>query len=295
MPPDQGVPPENLKELLSGIDPDQLRQVMPLVGGGVITMMFTDVVDSTRVKHGVGDPAYFAALKQHYSVMRDCISRHGGHELNTIGDSFFIAFPHPGEALQCAGRVQRTLAETPITVGDGSISVRIGLHTGTPIVYRDDASGRADLSGTDVDKAARVEGIARGGQVLKSEQTRVLVPSASVHDWGDWELKGLGGQRIFEVLYPGKEPEVPAGHMRLAPLRFATSFIAREREVAELMELLKRHRLVTAVGMAGIGKTRLADFAARRVSGTFPDGAFFVELAETTDSESAVADPEIDM
>ena len=134
----------------------------------------------------------------------------------------------------------------------------------------------------------RVESIARGGQVLISEQTRVLAKSAAVHDWGFWELNGLGGQRIFEFLYSGKTAEEPAGRMQREPLRFATSFIGREREVAELMELLKQHRLVTAVGIGGIGKTRFADAAARRVSDSFADGAFFVELAATADSESAV-------
>ena len=58
--PDPGVPLGHLKELLSGVDPEQLRQVIPLVGG-VITMMFTDIVDSTRVKHQVGDLPYFGA------------------------------------------------------------------------------------------------------------------------------------------------------------------------------------------------------------------------------------------
>jgi class 3 adenylate cyclase len=70
MAPDQGAPPENLKELLSGVDPEQLRQVMPLVGGAVITMMFTDIVDSTRVKHEIGDQAYFEALKRHNDAVR---------------------------------------------------------------------------------------------------------------------------------------------------------------------------------------------------------------------------------
>jgi predicted ATPase/class 3 adenylate cyclase len=287
MPPDQEVRFDYLKELLSGVDPEQLRQMTPPTGG-VITMMFTDIVDSTRVKHEVGDPTYFAALNRHNTVVRECMARHAGHELKTIGDSFFIAFADPGKAVQCAAQIQQTLAETPISVGDGVINVRIGLHTGTPIVYQDAVPGRTDLSGTDVDKAARVESIARGGQVLISEQTNVLTDRIAVHDWGFWELKGLGPQRIFEVLYPGKHPETPVGRMRREPLRFATSFVGREREVAALIELLKRHRLVTAIGMGGIGKTRLADFAARRVSDTFADGAFFVELAGAANSESAV-------
>lgn len=288
MPPEQRVPLDNLKELLSAVDPEQLRQVMPLVGGGVITMMFTDIVDSTRVKAQVGDDVYFAALNRHNSAVRECIARHAGRELKTIGDLFFIAFLHPGEAVRCAASIQETLKGSPIIVGDSSIKVRIGLHTGTPIVYRDDVSGRTDLSGTDIDKAARVEGIARAGQVLISEQTRVLADHTALHDWGHWELKGLGAERIFEVLYPGKNPEIPAGRMELDPLRFATSFIGRQREVADLIELLKTHRLVTALGMGGIGKTRLADSAARRVSDTFADGACFIELAGTADSESAV-------
>jgi predicted ATPase/class 3 adenylate cyclase len=285
--PDPGVPFDHLKELLSEIDPAQLRQVMPLVGG-VITIMFTDIVDSTPVKHQVGDSTYFAALERHNSAVRSCIAQHAGHELKTIGDSFLIAFTDPGKAVQCAAHIQQTLVGVPIIVGDSSISVRIGLHTGTPTVYRDKASGRTDLSGTDVDKAARIESIARGRQVLISEQTRLFVDRMEVRDWGIWELKGLGGERIFEVLYPGKEPEIPAGRMQLDPLRFATSFIGRNHEVAELTELLKRHRLVTVTGMGGIGKTRLTDFAARRVSDTFADGAFFVELMGTADNEDAV-------
>ncbi len=116
----------------------------------------------------------------------------------------------------------------------------------------------------------------------------MLAYAAAVHDWGIWELKGLGGQRIFELLYPGKTAEAPAGRMQLDPPRFATSFIGREQEIAELTELVKQHRLVTAIGMGGIGKTRLADFAARRVSDSFADGAFFIELAETANSEAAL-------
>jgi class 3 adenylate cyclase len=99
--PDQGVPLDNLKEVLSGVDQGQLRQVLPLVDG-VITMMFTDIVDSTRVKKLVGDRAYFAALDLHNSAIRGCIARRAGHELKTIGDSFFIAFTDPDSAVQCA-------------------------------------------------------------------------------------------------------------------------------------------------------------------------------------------------
>lgn len=136
MPPDQEIPLEKLKELLSDVDPAQLRQVPPSVSG-VITMMFTDIVDSTLVKRAVGDTVYFDALDRHNQAVRECIARHNGHELRTIGDSFFIAFADPRKAVECGIGIQKALSDTPITVGNGTIRVRIGLHTGTPIVYRD--------------------------------------------------------------------------------------------------------------------------------------------------------------
>lgn len=76
--------------------------------------------------------------------------------------------------------------------------------------------------------------------------------------------------------------------MQSDPLRFATTFIGREQEAGELTGLVKQHRLVTAIGIGGIGKTRLADAVARRVSDSFADGAFFVELADSANSENAV-------
>ena len=79
---------------------------MPAVG--VITMMFTEIVDSTRVKREVGDQVYFAALNRHSSTSRDCAARYAGHELKAIGDSFYIAFADPGVAVQCAAHIQQT-------------------------------------------------------------------------------------------------------------------------------------------------------------------------------------------
>ncbi len=286
MPPTQGMPLDKLQELLSGVDPEQLRKVLPLVGG-LITMMFTDIVNSTRITHEVGDSAYFYALERHNSLLRACFASHG-HELKTIGNSFLVGFTDPSAAVECAIRMQRALADEPIVVGAHILAVRIGLHTGKPDVYRDDAANRTDLRGGDVNKSARVEGLARGGQVLISDETRTMAKPERLHDWGIWELKGLGAHRIFEVLYPGRQAAMPAGRMSLEPLRFATSFVGREREVPALMDAVRQHRLVTLTGMGGIGKTRLADAVARRLSDAIPDGTYFVELATTADSEGAV-------
>ena len=103
-----------------------------------------------------------------------------------------------------------------------------------------------------------------------------------------WELKGLGRNRIFEILRPGKEPQSPRGRRVQLPLRFLTSFIGRERELNGLMDDVKAHRLVTLKGTGGIGKTRLADQIARRLSDLFSDGVFFVPLTDISNSPQAV-------
>jgi predicted ATPase/class 3 adenylate cyclase len=252
-------------------------QVVPPMG--TITVMFTDIVDSTRVKRGVGDEFYFHVLELHNALVRNWITRCKGTELRTSGDGFFVIFADARDAVDCAIHIQKALSEKPIIVGNESIKVRIGLHTGTPKIFLDKAADRYDLSGTDADKAARVEGLARGGQVLISEETYTLAKPAAVRDWGLWELKGLGPQRIFEVLYAGKAAETPVGRMQLEALRFPTPFVGRERQVQELRRIILEHRLVTITGIGGIGKTRLADFIARQVSDLFDDGTFFIELA----------------
>jgi predicted ATPase/class 3 adenylate cyclase len=285
---DDALPSNQLKAPLEKIDPEVLQKVMPPIGG-VITMMFTDIVDSTKVKAQIGDQAYFEALKGHNALVRECVSAYKGRELKTIGDAFLIGFALPADGLACASEIQQRLATSPIQVGSGSLQLRIGLHTGTPIVYRDEVSKLIDLSGTDVDKAARVQGLAGGGQVLISEVSKTLAKPKETYDWGQWELKGLGRHRIFEVLWPGKRPERPSGRPWVQPVRFLTSFVGRETKIAEIMDAMAHKRLVTLKGMGGIGKTRLADEVAARVSQQFDDGVFFVELGNIENSERTVA------
>jgi class 3 adenylate cyclase len=281
------------RDVASDIDPERLRELHLIspqgtVVPGTITMMFTDVVDSTRINAKLGDDAYLQALDKHHGLMRQCLKKHFGHELKTIGDSFFAGFQSVNEAVACAAAIQQELDRSPIPVGAEFIAVRIGVHTGEPTVLLDKVSGRIDLLGTAVNKAARVEGLAVGGQVLASEETHTLAKQHSAHDWGMWELKGLGRNRIFEILRPGKEPQSPRGRRVQLPLRFLTSFIGRERELNDLMDDVKQHRLVTLKGTGGIGKTRLADQIARRLSDLFSDGVFFVPLTDISNSRQAV-------
>jgi predicted ATPase/class 3 adenylate cyclase len=281
-------PVEKLQELARGIDPDVLQAVMPLTGG-VVTMMFTDIVGSTAAKAAVGDDVYFQqVLSKHNEIVRACVNAHKGREIKPIGDAFLIAFAVPADAVACAAQIQQQLSSTLIAVGDGVLQIRIGIHTGTPIVYRDPASQLIDLSGNDVDKAARVEALASGGQVLVSEETRTLAKPAHCHDWGLWELKGLGAHRVFEVLWPGREPVRPSGRARLHAVRFLTRFVGRESELRQIMETVKRERLVTLRGIGGVGKTRLADEAEARLGQAFEDGVLWIELADAARSESAL-------
>jgi predicted ATPase/class 3 adenylate cyclase len=286
MPEQEGPDFQKLKDLLSGLDPEALRDLIP-PSEGVITMMFTDIVDSTRINSSVGDDRYFEAQKIHNSLVRDCLKTFHGHEIKTIGDSFFASFANPREAVECAIQVQERLASSPVKIDAESLKVRIGIHTGIPRVDPDPA-GRFDLEGRDVNKAARIESLARSGQVLISEETNTIVKPQASHDWGRWEMKGLGPQRVFEVLLQGRSPQMPAGRMWRDPVRFLTSFVGRRKEVDELIELVKRERLVTVHSMGGIEKTRLADEAARRASAQFEDGAAFVELAAVRNSEEAL-------
>jgi predicted ATPase/class 3 adenylate cyclase len=276
---------QKLKELLSRLDPEVVRKLIP--PGGVVTMMFTDIVDSTRINKTVGDNRYSDALKIHNSLVRECLNSFNGLEIKTIGDSFFARFADPREAVACAIQIQQRLAASPIKIDAESLRVRIGIHTGIPKPDPDSAA-RFDLAGGEVNKAARIESLARGGQVLISEETNTIAKPEASHDWGRWEMKGLGPQRVFEVLWPGKLAATPAGRVWREPVRFLTTFVGRQKEIDELIELVKRERFVTVRSMGGIGKTRLADEAARRLSAQFEDGADFVELAAVPNSEEAI-------
>lgn len=130
-------------------------------------------------------------------------------------------------------------------------------------------------------------GLARGGHVLISQETRILA-NPEVHDWGLWELKGLGRHRVFEVLSPGKPPHRPSGRPWRERIRFLTRFVGRQSEISQIMDAVLRNRLVTLRGMGGIGKTRLADEVSERVGQSFEDGVFVVELAHTQNSQASV-------
>jgi len=123
--------------------------------GGTVTFLFTDVEGSTRLLHELGREGYASALQAHRSVVRRCFARHGGVEVDTQGDAFFVAFPTASGAVASAWEAQAELA-------GGPISVRMGLHTGTPYLASE------GYVGEDVHFGARVAAAGHGGQARRS-------------------------------------------------------------------------------------------------------------------------------
>lgn len=155
---------------------------------GMVTLLFSDIEGSTRLLEILGDE-FAGLLEAHRRIVRRAIREHDGREVDTAGDGFFVAFPCAGHALQAAIAIQRqhVLARWP---GGLAVRVRMGLHTGRPLVAGD------SYVGIDVHRAARICSIADGGQVVVSDATKRALagwPVAGVGmcDLGEHWLRGL--------------------------------------------------------------------------------------------------------
>jgi len=186
-------------------------------------------------------------------MLRDAFTAHGGVEVDTQGDAFFVAFPDAQEALRAARETQEALAS-------GSVRVRMGLHTGEPLL-----TGEGYV-GVDVHKAARICSAGHGGQILVSERTKLAVE--------DGELRSLGSHRLKDLTAP--EPLYQLGEAEFPPLKSLnqsnlpvqpTPFVGREKELGEVLGLLRHGngRVLTLTGPGGSGKTRMAVQAAAEV------------------------------
>ena len=244
---------------------------------GTVTLLFTDIEGSTRLLQELGEEAYVRALEDHRRLLREAFTAHGGVEVEMQGDSFHFAFTDPCEAVLAASEAQRTLAEHAWE--RKPIRVRIGIHTGEPLV-----TGHL-YAGLDVHRAARVMSAGHGGQVLLSERTSSLVEKSlpeglSLRDMGRHRLKDLSAPQGLFQLGDEEFPSLETLYQTNLPVP-ATPFLGRERELQEVSALLadEATRLLTLTGAGGSGKTRLAAQAAADVSELFPDGVFWVGLA----------------
>lgn len=252
---------------------------------GQVTFLMTDVEGSTLLWDR--DPDLMRdALAEHDRRLRAAVERHDGYVFTTAGDSFAVSFVSPTDALAAATEAQLSLLEP---AGDIVLKVRMGLHAGHATV-RD-----GDYFGIDVNRCARLMSAGYGGQILMSQSTaevlRDSLPSEQdLIDLGEHRLKDLAQpERIFQLRHPQLDDRVRRlraieGPAPTLPLQL-TSFVGREREAAEISELLAAERMVTLVGAGGAGKTRLAIHVVEDVLAQFPDGIRLVELAAVTNAD----------
>lgn len=247
-----------------------MREDLP---DGTVTFLFTDVEGSTRLLHELGAEAYAAALAEHRQLIRAACASEGGIEVDTQGDAFFFAFPTAPGASAAALAFTEALASGPI-------QVRVGIHTGTPLLTSEGYVGH------DVHRAARIAAAGHGKQVLVSASTAPLV-EIELTDLGEHRLKDLSAPERIYQLGDDEFPPLATLHRTNLPVP-ATPFLGRERELADVVELLTTEdgvRLLTLTGPGGTGKTRLALQAAAAASESFPDGIFWVPLAPLRDPE----------
>jgi adenylate/guanylate cyclase family protein len=242
---------------------------------GTVTFLFTDIEGSTRLLQGLGE-GYADALAEHRRVLREAFVRHSGVEVDTQGDAFFVAFARASDALAAARDAQAALK--------GPIRVRIGVHTGEPVVTD------AGYVGLDVHRAARIAAAGHGGQVLVSQSTRELTGADGLRDLGVHRMKDLSAPERIYQLGEGEFPPLKTLYQTNLPVQ-PTALVGRERELMEVIELVHSHRLVTLTGAGGSGKTRLALQAAAELADEFADGAWFVSVAALTNP--ALVEPTI--
>ena len=237
---------------------------------GTVTFLFTDVEGSTKLLHELGPDSYAELLAEHRRVLREAFGRHGGIEVDTQGDAFFVAFPTAPGALAAAREAQDKLP----------IPVRMGIHTGSPLL-----TGEGYV-GSDVHKAARIASAGHGQQVLISSATVALLDASNtvLLDLGEHRLKDLSApERIYQA-GQGEFPPLKTLYRTNLPVP-QTPFLGRERELRAVGDLLGRDdlRLLTLTGPGGTGKTRLSLQAAAEASERYPDGVFWVPLAPLRD------------
>jgi predicted ATPase len=193
--------------------------------------------------------------------------------VDTQGDAFFVAFPTAPGAVAAAMEITSALVPGPI-------HLRIGLHTGTPLLT---AEGYV---GADVHRAARIAAAGHGGQVLVSSSTASLLEGVALRDLGEHRFKDLAAAERVYQLGDGDFPVLQSLYRTNLPVP-ATPFLGRERELTEVTELLQRDdvRLLTLTGPGGTGKTRLALQAAAEAADRFPDGVWWVPLAPLREAD----------
>ncbi len=261
---------------------------MPNLPTGTVTFLFTDIEGSTALWER-DQVAMATAVARHLAILRAATAAHNGALFKVVGDAVQVAFPTAPDAISAALDAQHSLVvEFPPEV-DGTLRVRMALHT-TAAEPRD-----GDYLTPGLNRLSRLLAAGHGGQVLVSlaaqELARDGLPSgASLRDLGEHPLRDLyRPERVFQLLHPDLPAQFPplrtlATRPNNLPLQ-PTPFLGREDQVARIVDLLCRDdvRLLTITGPGGVGKTRLALQAAADRLEDFPDGAWFIDLSTLSD------------
>jgi predicted ATPase/class 3 adenylate cyclase len=257
---------------------------------GTVTFLFTDIEGSTTLAQQF--PAELPALfARHHAILQQAIEVHKGHVFQIIGDAFCAAFHTAGDALQAALDAQRGLQHE--TWQPAPIRVRMGLHTGAAQVGANDERTGGYAGYATLARTQRVMSIAHGGQILLSNPTAELVcdqlpVEVTLRDMNEHWLKGLSHpEHLWQLVAPGLATEFPPlKSLTTVPNNLPvqlTSFIGREKELAEIKAMLNSARLVTLTGSGGTGKTRLALEVGAQELANFAQGMWLTELAPLTD------------
>jgi predicted ATPase/class 3 adenylate cyclase len=256
------------------------------VSAATTIFLFTDIEGSTRLWEQA--PAEMQdALARHDRIVREAIARHRGMLVKSTGDGVHAAFDHAVDALRAALQLQIELRDPAATDGL-TLKVRCGLHAGVAQQRRDD-----DYYGPEVNRAARIMSAAYGGQTLLSqavaEQLAGTLPAGcTLRDLGLVRLRDLSSpERLHQLVHPQLRSDfAPLRSLDATPNNLAqqlNSFVGRERETAEVKALLAANRLVTLLGMGGIGKSRLSMHLGMQLLDDYMDGVWLVELAPLSD------------
>lgn len=249
------------------------------------TFLFTDIEASTRLWEQ--EPVRMrGAVARHDALSREAVLGARGRIVKMTGDGLHAVFDEPQDALQAALALQRALAAPEPEPGI-TLKVRCGVHCG-PSEARD-----GDFYGPVLNRAARVMSAAHGGQVLVTravvERAADRLPAeATLRDLGTVRLRDLASpERVYQLQHPALRAQFPPlRSLEATPnnlVQQLNSFVGRERELKEVRELLGRTRLLTLLGMGGIGKSRLSVQLGAELLDEYPDGVWLVELAPLAD------------
>ncbi len=274
-------------------------------------LLLTDVVDSTKLAESIGDTAMAQVWAAHDRIARDLLQRHHGHEIDKT-DGMLMLFETAADAVGFTTEYHPALAAMSVP-----LRARAGIHVG-PVLLRENSSQDIALGAKPLEveglakpTAARVMSLARGGQTLLTAEAREQLGKTTlkIESHGHWMVKGVADPiEIFEVgdavtrFVAPEDTEKVYRVVRAAewwmPLRDiphnlpnqTTSFVGRDGELAEVKALLEKVRLVTLLGMGGLGKTRLCLQAAAELIHRFHDGVWFIDLSTLREEALVVAE-----